>query len=226
MNETAEKVEEATAEKAKKGQRPVEKVTMSDGRVVSFLGAQGDKKAQRFSKDALIRVNGDYKLFDDASPEELAKATPGDIAFRFDFYNGTTRTYPVNPALGLFYVKHGGLQKYGDELAGEKAEDLDDWAMTTDELDARVQAGDWTKTRVGGDLAGKSILVKALMAYTGRSAQEMQEHIKGWDKNARDQLSADPDIKVHIDRIRQEMADRGPKVDVAGLKAGLKKLAA
>src|SRR6516165_5112922 len=145
MSETAEKVEEATAEKAKKGQRPVEKVTMSDGRVVSFLGAQGDKKAQRFSKDA---------------------------------------------------------------------------------LDARVQAGDWTKTRVGGDLAGKSILVKALMAYTGRSAQEMQEHIKGWDKNARDQLSADPDIKVHIDRIRQEMADRGPKVDVAGLKAGLKKLAA
>lgn len=205
----------ATPAPAGKKARQVEKVKMEDGREVEFVG-----KAN-FYKDVLVKG----KPIEECTPEELASATPSDVAIRMDFRNGTTRTYPVNPALTLYYVGHGGKQKYGDELSGEDAPDLDDWAATTDRLHERLMGGDWTKTRVGGGLAGMTILVQALMEFTGRSAQEVREHIKDWTKDQRDQLKLDPEIKPIVDRIEKEKAAKAAHVDTGALKASLRALA-
>lgn len=218
MNATAENVTppagDGAAAPAPKKTRVVEKVEMTDGRVVEFVG-----KAN-FYKDVLVKG----KPIEECSLAELAAATVADMAIRMDFRNGTTRTYPLNPALALWYTGHGGKQKYGDELSGEDAPDLDDWAATTDRLHERLMAGDWTKTRVGGGLAGMTILVQALMEFTGRSAQEVREHIKDWTKDQRDQLKLDPEIKPIVDRIEKEKAAKAAHVDTGALKASLRAL--
>ena len=205
----------ATAKPAVKG-REAEKVQMEDGREVEFVG-----KA-KFYKDVLVKG----KPIEDCSVEELAAATIADVAIRLDFKNGTTRTYPLNPALGLYYAGHGGKQKYGDELSGEDAPDLDDWAATTDRLHERMMAGDWIKTRVGGGMAGTSVLLQALMEFTGRTAQEVRDHIKDWTPLQKQQLRMDPEIKPIVDRIEQEKAAKATHVDTGALKASLRGWAA
>lgn len=220
MAETQEAGNGAQAPAAKP-QRVVEKVKMDDGREVEFVG-----KAN-FYKDVLV----DGKPIEDYSTEELANRSISDLSVRLDFRNGTTRTYPLNPALALRYAGHGAKQKYGDELAGgvgEKKDEepnLDDWAEATDALHERIMAGDWTKARVGGGMAGTSILIQALMEFTGRTAQEVREHIKDWTPDQKRQLKADPEIKPIVDRIEAAKASKS-KVDTSALKASLKGLAA
>ena len=217
MNATAEQAAgEAAAAPARK-KAEVEVVEMTDGRKVSFSGKS------KVSKDFL--VNG--KPFDELTPEEQAKAHVGHSAVRFDFRNGTTRTYPLNTALALRFAGHGALQKYGDELAGEDAPDLDDWAATTDRLHERLSGGEWTKARVGGGMAGTSVLLQALMEFTGRTANEVREHIKDWTPQDKQAMRNDPDIKPIVERIEKEKAEKASKnVDTGALKASLKSLAA
>ena len=210
------------AQVAPKKERVVEKVTMTDGREVEFSGAAGAPKAQRIKKDFL--VSG--KSIDDCSAEELQTAPLKDCGLRIDFRNGTTRYYPVNPALGIRYVGHGESQKYGDELAGEDAPDLDDWAATTDRLHERVMAGEWTQARIGGGMAGTSVLMLALIEFTGRTADEVRNHIKDWTPQQKQALRNDADIKPIVDRIEKEKAAKITNVDTGALKASLRGLAA
>jgi len=195
--------------------RQVEKVSMEDGREVEFVG-----KA-RFYKDVLVKG----KPIEDLSSDEIASATLADISVRLDFRNGTSRTYPLNPALGLHYAGHGAKQKYGDELAGEDAPDLDDWAATTDRLHERLTGGEWTKARVGGGMAGTSVLLQALMQFTGRTAAEVKDHIKDWTPEQKRQLRNDPEIKPLVDAIEAAKASKS-SVDTGALKASLRGLAA
>jgi|SRR5580765_1444680 len=205
----------ATPAKAEK-KREVEKVKMEDGREVEFVG-----KA-KFYKDVIVAG----RTIDELSPEELAAANTSDVSIRLDFRNGTTRNYPLNPALGIQYAGHGGKQKYGDELAGEDAPDLDDWAAKTDRLHERLTNGEWTRERAGGSMAGTSVLLQALMEFTGRSAQEVRDHIKDWTPQDKQQLRMDPEIKPIVERIEQEKAAKATKVDTGALKASLRSLAA
>lgn len=198
-----------------------EVVKMSDGREVTFAGTW--EKGQKIQKDAI--VNG--KSWSELTPEEKAKAHVSHAAIRVDFRNGTTRTYPLNPALALQYAVHGALQKYGDELAGEDAPDLDDWAATTDRLHERLTAGDWSKARVGGGMAGTSVLVQALSKFTGRTEDEVKAYIKDWTPQQKQALRQDPEIKPYVDEIEKERAAKASaNVDTGALKTALRGLAA
>jgi hypothetical protein len=206
-----------------KTKREVESVKMEDGREVEFLNPKKEgQKGQQFKKDLLL--NG--KPWDDATAEEKANGHVNHLAVRFDFRNGTTRTYPANPSLALQGLGHGLLQKYGDELAGEDAPDLDDWAATTDRLHERLTAGEWTKARIGGGMGGTSVLLQALMEFTGRTADEVRDHIKDWTPQQKQALRNDPDIKPIVDKIEKEKASKAAHVDTSALKQSLKGLAA
>jgi hypothetical protein len=224
MNAIAAEVAVPTAPAGKasgKKERDAEKVTMTDGREVEFVG-----KA-RFYKDVMARLpSGEWQVLDDLTNEQLAGITINDLAIRMDFRNGATRTYPLNPALALRFTGHGGKQKYGDELAGEDAPDLDDWAETTDRLHERLMGGEWAKARVGGGMAGTSVLLQALMEFTGRTAQEVRDHIRDWSPQQKQQLRMDPEIKPLVDAIEAAKAAKATHVDTAALKASLKGLAA
>jgi len=208
--------------------REVEKVRMQDGREVEFAGKS------KMLKEALIRLpDSSYKSLDDATQEELNQTPIENVAIRMDFRNGATRTYHANPALTHRKVAHGMLQKYGDNLAagvkkadGTQSDDLDDWALESDALHEQIQKGEWSKVRVGGGGGGMSVLLQALMEFTGRTADEVKDHIKDWTPAQKQQLRMDPEIKPIVDRIEQEKAAKTSHVDTGALKAGLKSLGA
>lgn len=200
----------------------VETVKMTDGRTVDFPGKT------KILKDALVGLSdGTFKPIDELSEEELASAHVGALHIRMDFRNGATRLYPINPKLGLRFAAHGGLQKYGDQLAGEDAPDLDDWAASTDALHEQLHKNaEWSKARVGGGMAGTSVLLQALMEFSGRSQDEVKAFTKDWTPQMRQAMRNDPDLKPIIDRIEKEKAAVATaKVDTGSLKAGLMGLA-
>lgn len=227
MNAQAEAVETAVqpAPEAPKGKtREAETVEMSDGRKVEFVGKQ------KLLKEAGVLVHGQFIEIDSSTPEQIAH---GHLAIRMDFRNGATRTYPLNRDIIHRYALHGGLQKYGDQLAGgvkledgSESQDLDDWAYETDQLHDQLKSGIWAKTRVGGGGGGVSVLIQALMEFTGRTAEEVRDFIKDWDPKTKAQMRLDPDIKPIVDRITAEKAAKAPKVDTASLKEKLRGLAA
>lgn len=212
---------QAAAAAPAKPPKQSETVEMSDNRKVEFSGTWD--KGQKIQKEVLV----DGKPWGDLTDEEKAKAHIGSAAIRIDFRNGTTRLYPLNPALALQYAVHGALQKYGDELAGEQASDLDDWAATTDRLHERIMAGEWRRAREGGGMAGTSVLLQALMEFTGRTADEVRAHIKDWTPQQKIALRNDPELKPIVERIEAEKAAKvGAKIDTGALKASLRGLAA
>jgi len=219
MNAEASTVPAAEAPKPK---REVDKIQMTDGRTVEFV--TGSK--QKMLKDAIVQLpDGSAIPIDEATDEQVKS---GKLAVRLDFRNGTTRTYPLNEALYHRFAAHGGLQKYGDHLAGgvknddgTPSEDLDDWAAATDALHDRLSSGDWSKGREGG-VGGISILIKALMEYTGRTAEEVRNHIKDWTAKDRRAMRVDPEIKPIIDRLEAEKdAAAAKSVDTDSLKSKL-----
>lgn len=138
--------EAAATAKPKKPAPEVTKVTMSDGRVVDFVGKR------KMLKDA-------------TSGEDFAQVV-------FDFVNGATRT--AKTVLGdklLFRLAaHGLAQKVGDETAGE--ENVDDMVEAVDAMLKRLASGDWGAERKAGDgFSGASVVIKAIMEATRGSAK-------------------------------------------------------
>src|SRR3990172_3155251 len=138
---------EAVIEKAKK---EVESVTMSDGRVVDFVGKR------KLLKETLI--NGD------------------SVAVRLDFRNRETRTFTIPSAMILQFAGHGAEQKLGDETAG--VDDVDDMTLAVDDLIDRLNKGEWSMKREGGGMAGTSVLLRALMELSSKTGEQVKEFLK------------------------------------------------
>jgi hypothetical protein len=203
MNAQAEEIAEDTAEQtAPSAKTVIEKVTMQDGRVVDFAGKR--------------------KLVKEGVSQE-----DGTLAVRLDFRNGETRLYVLQPSLINQFALHGALQKYGDETAGET--DIDDMVLGTDKLDKRLQAGEWTTKREGGGMSGTSVLIKALVEYSGKTIEQVKAFLedksqafkiamRGDDKRKN---AAGDTVKDIVARLEAEKASKGAVVDTDTLLAGL-----
>jgi hypothetical protein len=188
MAETQSGTEGAKAKK----KTQITKVKMEDGREVEFAGER------KVLKEGIVVLNdGAVVDFDTASEDQRSHGQP---AIRFDFVNGATRTYPLRRDMLLNYAIHGGKQKYGDELAGHKSADPDDWAITLDELHDQLHGkGDWYSERTPG-MAGTSILIKALMEFNEqKKTPKTVDQIKAFLK---DKKSAEKEALKHTDRLR------------------------
>lgn len=150
----------AEAAESTKKERIVETVQMTDGRQVEFVGTR------RILKETLI---DETKVTMDG---ELLIVSPGAVAIRMDFRNGETRTYGVPTNLLAKFAGHGAEQKFGDELAVGKDKEvtLDDMVVWADDLNDRLQKGEWRQRSEGtGDsFAGASIVILALMEASGK----------------------------------------------------------
>lgn len=178
----------------------VETVKMQDGRLVDFAGKRKLLKTSTVSEDG------------------------NSVETVLDFRNGETRkvTLRKDSALVLRFAGHGVEQKLGDETAG--VEDVDDAVIAVDELIDRLGKGEWTIRTEGKGFAGSSVLAKALVEFTGKSAEQVRDLMKGLTQAEKMGLRADPEIKPIIDRIEAEKAAKagGSKADLAGIKAKLK----
>ncbi len=125
-------------------------VTMTDGRIVDFPGKRRLLKAPIF--------------------------TPEGVSVRFDFVNGETRLFSPRADLVSRFTAHGIEQKIGDETAG--INDLDDAILAVDDLMERLAEGEWGTRREASELAGASILLRAIVEVTGKSVADIKAYLK------------------------------------------------
>lgn len=176
-----------------KAKTPVEVVEMSDGRKVEFAGKR--------------------KLLKDGVYEN------GQCGVRLDFRNGETRTFWVPETLRDNFTVHGAKQKYGDETAG--VDDIDDMIMAVDDLDSQIQGGKWREEREGGGFAGTSVLLRALVEYSGKTTEEIKAFLSDKKQAEKLALRGSAKLKPIIDRLEAEKLSKAAKVDTDSLLASI-----
>jgi hypothetical protein len=185
-------VEKEVSEKVV-AKKDAEVVTLTDGRKVEFVG-----------KRKLLK---DYTV--DGSRVILV----------LDFRNGETRSIALPDSLILQFAGHGAAQKYGDETAG--LDDVDDMVLAIDELDGHIQAGEWSSRKEGSGLGGTSVLLKALVEFTGKTAEVIKEFLSGKSQAEKLALRASAKLKPIIDRLEAEKVSKAAKVNTDELFAQL-----
>lgn len=196
-----EATEVGTAAKAK-AVREVKTVVMSDGREVEFAGKRRLLKTAEISEDGF------------------------DVTITLDFVNGETRklVMAANKPLFAKFAAHGMMQKLGDEVAG--LDDVEDMVIAEEELIARLESGEWGAERARGEsnaMAGLSVLAKALVEVSGKSAEEVKSYLKSKTNTEKLALRANPSIKPIIDRLEaaKKPKSKGPGVDTDALLSEL-----
>jgi hypothetical protein len=183
----------AEADATSKKARDVEAITMQDGRTVEFVGKR------KLLKETLI----------DGS----------EVTVRLDFRNGETRTFTVPDSLLLQFAGHGAEQKLGDETAG--TEDVDDMVLDVDALLNRLNAGEWSMRREGGGMAGTSVLLQALMEFSGKDTEDIRAFLKEKSQAEKLALRMSAQLKPIVEKIEAAKAAKSAHVDTDALLAGL-----
>ena len=169
-----------------KTETQVETVTMTDGRVVDFAGKR------KLLKESSVNADGKVQV-------------------RLDFRNGETRLFTLPDNLMAKFAAHGAEQKLGDEIAG--LNDVEDCVLAVDELIDRLYNGEWSVKREANGMAGTSVLVRALVEYTGKSVEAIKQFLAGKSQAEKDALRNNPKIKPIVERIEAEKASKKANVD-------------
>jgi extradiol dioxygenase family protein len=177
----------------KKAAREVETVKMQDGREVEFVGKR------KLLKETII----------DGS----------DVTVRLDFRNGETRSFSIPDALLLQFAGHGAEQKLGDETAG--TDDVDDMVLDVDSLLDRLNKGEWSMRKEGGSNAGTSVLLQALVEFSGKSAEDIRAFLKDKSQAEKLALRMSAQLKPIVEAIEAKKAAKNSHVDTDSLLAGL-----
>ena len=172
-----------TAKPVKK-EPTINTVTLTDGRIVDFVGKRKLLKASEVTPD-------------------------GKIQTTLDFVNGETRTFTIPDALLAKFASHGAEQKLGDEIAG--VDDIEDAVMAIDDLIDRLYNGEWGVARDKSGLAGASILMRALVESTGKTAEEIKKFLSDKTAAQKAALRTNPKIKPIVDRLEAEKAAKSAK---------------
>lgn len=176
-----------------KAETVIETVKLEDGRVVDFPG-----------KRKVLKTS---------------EVVDGRVVVTLDFRNGATRKFTLPDALLLKFAAHGAEQKLGDETAG--IDDVDDQVLAIESLIDRLNAGEWNSRREAGSGAGSSVLAKALVLATGKSAEEIRAFLATKDQKQKIALRSNAKIKPFVDQIEAEKAAKakakGDEVDTEAL---------
>lgn len=191
----------AAASTSAKATPIVDKVTMTDGRVVEFVGKK--------------RMLKETKIIKDEATGKVAS-----ILVTFDFKNGQTRTFDVL-ASGLWaeLAGHGAEQKIGDATAG--VTDVEEMVLEVDDLIKRLSEGKFNAER-GEGFSGVPALARAVHEYQlaqgkDKTLEQITEFVKGKTTAERAALKLHPQIKAILDRMEAEKAAKAGNVDVGAL---------
>jgi hypothetical protein len=185
-----------------KAKREVKTIVMTDGREVEFAGKRRLLKTAEISEDGF------------------------DVTIRLDFVNGETRSLSLAANKPLFakFAAHGMLQKLGDEVAG--LEDVEDMVIAEEELISRLEGGEWGAERTKSEssaMAGLSVLAKALVEVSGKTAEQVKSYLKGKTNSEKLALRANPTIKPIIEKLEAAKKQK-PKGDAVDTDALLEEL--
>jgi hypothetical protein len=179
----------------KKAETKVETITMTDGRIVDFVGKR------KLLKESFVN--------------------DGVVSIRLDFRNGETRTFAIPSGLLLKFAAHGAEQKLGDEIAG--LDDIEDAVMAIDELTDRLNKGEWGVKREGNGMAGTSILARALVEVMGKDMSAIKTFLGTKTQAEKVALRNNPRVKPVVERLEAEKASKskGAAIDTDSLLASL-----
>jgi hypothetical protein len=212
-------IQEAEAKSPAKSKPEYVSVTMNDGTVREFSVNKKTGRTQLMIKDYHLDDQGNF------------------VSARFDFNNGEFLTVVPPSSLHGRLIGHGLMQKYGDELAGQKGADggeleVEDAILIIDELDENIQKGEWSQRKEGSGMGGTSILLKALMIYSALPMDTAKAFLK--DKDAKYKLALRHNDELAgktgetlaqvVKRLESERAAKAAKVDTSGDLAGLIKV--
>ena len=143
------------SEQTEKKATQYEDVNMDNGDVVRFAGKRRMVKSSDISKDGFT------------------------VTVSMHFRNGESRQFAIEANAPLFakFAAHGIEQKFGDEIAG--LDDVEDAIIAIDELIDRLDSGrgEWGVKREVSGLAGASVLHKALVRHSGKSAEAVKQYL-------------------------------------------------
>lgn len=180
---------EQTQEKASRKQTVYTEVVMDNGQTVKFPGTRRLLKESTVSEDGFtVKVN-------------------------FYFRHGEVRTFEIEANAALFakFAAHGIEQKIGDEVAG--LDDVEDMVIAVDEIMERLNAGEWQAKRESSGMAGISVLAKALVKASGKSAHDVVNFLKGKTNAEKLALRNSPKIKPIIEELEANKKKK-PKTEV------------
>lgn len=154
----------------------MEKVTMSDGSTLEFS--------------------------DKAKVQKLSRVDETGIHVIFGFRNGTLKTYTMKDDDPLIWnsAMHGLNQKFGDAFAGEAS--VDDCVLIFEKVADNLTQGKWVTTREGDGMSGTSDIIKALVAVTGKSVEDVKAKLATLDKDQKAALRVQPAIAAKIAEIK------------------------
>ena len=192
------------SEAPKRGRPPkaeAEKITMEDGRIVEFAGKR------KMLKEGLFNEDGTWKLT------------------RFDFRDGRTIVYAA-PSADLRTAEgelmlhklaaHGSEQKLGDETAG-KTQSISDMYDAVEDCVGRLDKGEWYAEGAGEGAFGLTMLLRALVEFTGKTREQLQPWLKSRSPDERKALKNAPKIRPIIQRLEDEEAAKTAHVDTESL---------
>jgi hypothetical protein len=170
-----------------------ELVQMKDGREVTFVGAK-----KKMIKESTIGEDG-------------------SISCRFDFRNGDVLTFTAPDSLISNFAAHGVEQKLGDCIAG--IAEIDDCVLAMEKSIANLSAGNWTVKRESDGMAGTSVLIRALVEYSGKPVDAIKGYLADKTQAQKIALRSNPAVKVIVDRLEAEKAanKKGPQIDTEAL---------
>ena len=175
----------------------VETVTMEDGRIVDFAGKRRMQKTANISETGALTV-------------------------RLDFRNGATRLFTIPVTMIPQFALHGAEQKLGDETAGLKGAnggeaDIEDCVLAVDELIDRLYNGEWNMRRESNGLAGTSVLIRALVEHSGKSAEQIKTFLAGKTQGEKLALRNNPKVKPIVERLESERLSKKASVNTDAL---------
>lgn len=138
------------------------------------------------------------------------------VTLTMKFKNGAVRTFKMNPDLLMTFAAHGMESKYGDEMAGLK--DIEDMVLAVEDLDARLQTGEWGVKRESNGMAGTSVLARALVEHSGKPIEVIKDFLAKKNNAEKLALRTHPDLAPIIARIEAERG--GKKKDKPVIDAG------
>lgn len=181
--------------------------------------SETNKEAIPMEDGSISTFTGKRKLTKEA---EIDLST-GAIKIRLCFRNGAVRevTFAADAPTYMQAAAHGYLQKFGDECAG--INDLDDMVQAVDELLVRVEGGEWaSKREAGAGGSGASVLARALVEASGKSAEEIKVYLAGLNQAEKIALRNNPKIKPLVDRMEAEkLAKKGGGINSDALLDGI-----
>jgi len=160
-------------------------------------------------KEVVVMEDGTEVVFSGAK-KKLIKNTVADESGAFNttlyFRNGRILTFTAPESLLDQFAMHGIDQKLGDSIAG--IVDTDDAVLAMEETITRLQNGEWAVKRKSSELAGGSILLRALVEYSGQDVEKVKEFLSAKTHAEKFALRKNAGVKAIVDRLEDEKAAR------------------